>query len=115
MLFTNIRYKRFLGKTANADSERALSTKGKHQVKTLDPFVPRNPMFSEYIAILSNLGCSFRPAKPFEMTGDTDSSMVFLKKEQAVSFLDSSFVKPQFVEYLFRFIFIFSNLSGSGT
>ena len=73
------------------------------------------PMFSEYIAIMSNLGCSFRPAKPFEMTGDTDSSMVFLKKEQAVSFLDSSFVKPPFVEYFFRFFFIFSNLSGPRT
>ncbi|XWS17222.1 hypothetical protein CRYUN_Cryun33cG0049800 [Craigia yunnanensis] len=45
-------YKRFLGKTANADSEIALSTKSK------------------------------QPGKPFEMTGDTDSFTVFSRKSK---------------------------------
>ncbi|XWS69866.1 hypothetical protein CRYUN_Cryun03dG0000800 [Craigia yunnanensis] len=48
----NQQYKRSLGKTSNADSERALSTKRK------------------------------QPAKPFKMTGDTDSSIVFSTKSK---------------------------------
>ncbi|XWS72001.1 hypothetical protein CRYUN_Cryun02cG0003200 [Craigia yunnanensis] len=48
----NQQYKRSLGKTANADSERALSTK-----------------------------CQ-QPAKPFKMTGDTDFSTLFSTKSR---------------------------------